>query len=321
MAVFPLYLVLAHDIDRPHNVFADQSSVLVRSVVLNWYYTTMTDSRLRFLIVGAGRGGTSLLMGLLDAHSRLEVGLERHTVECLMGHGLGVPTADIRKDLAQVRSAQFRAACDNDAAQHPAVAWGNKITTEQIYGLEDQNFANPGQVDVLKILFEGYLSDVIVIFILRDGRTCVRSKLARTTQQLAHACARWRYSVQVMDYLERYHANTVTVRYEELVKNPQTVLRNLCDVLDVEFEPNMLAGVANEKLPDEYRSDRISKASLSFAGAPVLAFPLLMDELRRLGYISPARFWMGRLTYSRWSPLLFLVVGAIAVMSVQSFLG
>ena len=92
----------------------------------------MADSRLRFLIVGAGRGGTSLLMGLLDAHSRLEVGLERHTVECLMGHGLGVPAADIRKDLAQVRSAQFRAACDNDAAQHPTVVWGNKITTEQI---------------------------------------------------------------------------------------------------------------------------------------------------------------------------------------------
>ena len=64
-----------------------------------------------------------------------------------------------------------------------------------------------------------------------------------------------------MDCLECCHANTVTVRYEELVRNPQTVLRNLCDVLDVEFEPNMLAGVANEKLPDEYRSDRISKAS------------------------------------------------------------
>ncbi|GIT25501.1 MAG: hypothetical protein CM1200mP41_15450 [Gammaproteobacteria bacterium] len=42
---------------------------------------------------------------------------------------------------------------------------------------------------MLQILFEENLSDVIVIFILRDGRTCVRSKLARTTQQLAHACA------------------------------------------------------------------------------------------------------------------------------------
>ena len=122
-------------------------------------------------LIVSQRGGTSLLMGLLDAHSRLEVGLERHTVECLMGHGLGVPAADIRKGLAQVRSAQFRAACDNDAAQHPTVAWGNKITTEQIYGLEDQNFANPGQVNVLQILFEENLSDVIVIFILRDGRT------------------------------------------------------------------------------------------------------------------------------------------------------
>ena len=97
--------------------------------------------------------------------------------------------------------------------------------------------------------------------------------------------------------------------------------RLYCDVLDVEFEPEMLAGVANEKLPGEYRSDHISKASLSFVGAPVLAFPLLMDELRRLGYVSPARFWIGRFTYSRWSPLLFLVVGAMAVMSVQSFLG
>ena len=124
-----------------------------------------------------------------------------------------------------------------------------------------------------------------------------------------------------MDYLERHHPHTVTVRYEELVRNPQTVLRNLCDVLNVEFEPDMLAGVANEKLPGEYRSDHISKASLSFVGAPVLAFPLLMDELLSLLYISRASFWMGRLTYSRWSPLLFLAVGAIAVMSVQSFLG
>ena len=277
----------------------------------------MSERRLRFLVVGAGRGGTSLLMGLLDAHPGLGVGLERHTVECLMGHGLEVPAAGIKERLVYERSVRFRAACDADAERNPSLYWGNKVTTEQIYGLEDHNFCNPGEIDVVKTLFSEHLDDVFVIFILRDGRTCVRSKLQRTNQDLAHACARWRYSVRVMDYISRHHPQSIIIRYEDLVHDARSVLRRICEALDVEFEEQMLAGVSNEKLPEEYRNDQISRSGLSFKGVPALAFPLLMDELKRLGYISGFRYWLGRVTYSRWSIPLCLLLSLLGLVGLQ----
>ena len=45
----------------------------------------MSADNFEFLVIGAGRGGTSLLAGLLDFHDQLDVGFEQYSEACLAG--------------------------------------------------------------------------------------------------------------------------------------------------------------------------------------------------------------------------------------------
>ena len=253
-----------------------------------------------FLIVGAGRGGTSLLMGLLDGHSELEIGYELHAIGCLMGFDLPDAAREHRAAMMEYRIDEFRRRCDEEAARHPDKLWGNKITSEQIYGLHDHNVVNGSREDETQAFFQGHFADIPVIFILRDGRSCVRSKLARTTQDLAHAISRWKYSVRMCQQLKRQHAQLHVLKYEDLLLDPEGTLRGVCRFLGVEYQAGMLQGVANEKMLSEYRSSKIDKSKLSLRGVPPLSIPLLLDDLRALDYISDLQYWLQRIRYNRW---------------------
>jgi len=87
-------------------------------------------SNFDFLIVGAGRGGTSLLTGVLDSHPNVVVSFEKFAIDCLMRLGLQMPAGEIKPTLAQTRSAEFRDQCEREARKQTGKKWGNKITTE-----------------------------------------------------------------------------------------------------------------------------------------------------------------------------------------------
>ena len=267
-----------------------------------------------FLIVGAGRGGTSLLMGLLDGHSELEIGYELHAIACLMGFDLPEAARSHRAEMMDYRISHFLRRCREEAAQHPRKLWGNKITTEQAYGLHDHNVVNGSSVDEIHALFQQQLADTPVIFILRDGRSCVRSKLARTGQDLAHAVSRWKYSVRMCRQLRRQHAKLHVLKYEDLLRDPETTLSEVCNFLGVEYQPAMLQGVANEKMLSEYRSSKIDRSKLSLKGVPPLSVPLMLDDLRELGYLSAAQYWLQRIRYNRWFGVTMAGLAAILAL-------
>ena len=85
----------------------------------------MLSKEFNFLVVGAGRGGTSLIAGLLDSHSKLEVGLELFSVDCLVGKNIFTSGANIFNQ----RVNAFVVACRKKAMLYPSHFWGNKITT------------------------------------------------------------------------------------------------------------------------------------------------------------------------------------------------
>jgi hypothetical protein len=249
---------------------------------------TAPGSPFHFLVVGAGRGGTSLLAGLLDSHSRLEVGFELFSIDCLMGRRPPRPSilrARKQDRLIHNRVNAFKRECLKEARKYPGKLWGNKITTEHIYGLEDHNRLNPGaKADVLEFLFRESLPEVKVIFILRDGRACVRSKVSRTGQAVELACARWKFSVQVYKYLRERHERNVLLKFEDLLQEPVAVLTRACDLLGVPFESRMLEGTKSAKLPPEYRRDSIIKSKLAAADGNEWWHSLIAEELRYCGY-------------------------------------
>lgn len=243
---------------------------------------TMRNGSFSLLVCGAGRSGTSLLGCLLDGHHQLEVDFEHSGVASLMGQEVMARPGQIY----QARVRNFLRACHKQAALHPDKYYGNKITTEQLFGLEDHNAANPFQrIDILDRFFNGALVGVKIIFILRDGRTCVRSKTQRTEQSVQVACERWKYSVQVYKFLQQRHRNNICIRYEDLVARPEFELTRICDFLNLSFDPGMMAGTTNKKMPEMYKREKIDPATLSLERIPTGCEELIRNELEECGYL------------------------------------
>jgi hypothetical protein len=237
----------------------------------------------RFHVLGAGRGGTSLLAALLDAHPALEVGFERHAVSYLMGEAIapGGP-----QPLHQ-RLATYLKACRGDAAAAAAEGriWGNKITTEQVFGLEtawQQESAPPP--DLLDVVFNGYLKDQLIVFVLRDGRSCALSKMRRAGLPLAEACRRWQLSVRCWEVLQRRPFPTLCLRFEDLLAQPQATLTPICSQLGLAFDPAMLAGTGSDRLLPEYRRDGFDLSRAADTDLPAEGLALIADDLLACGY-------------------------------------
>lgn len=233
-----------------------------------------------FLIIGAGRGGTSLLASCLGGHSRTHVAMELFGADVLMGHGM--PPGN-RRSLLETRIRRFRDCCEEERARFPGVIWGNKITTEHLYGLEDHNALNPPYRDVIRP-FRETMGDYRVAFILRDGRSCIASKTRRTGQPLAQAAFRWRYSVAVLRSLQASGMPFTLVKFEELVLRPRETLEGVCAGLDLDFEEAMLGQTASKALIPEYRQDGFiaDKAGIPDLPEDILCF--IRSDLEYCGY-------------------------------------
>lgn len=228
-----------------------------------------------FLVIGAGRSGTGLLAGLLDSHPRLEVGFEQDSEAILLAAG----------EPSWRRAMRFRSRCEECASGFPEQQWGNKITTEQIRGLEDDG-RDPAEA--LAHFFDEVMRGITKICILRDGRTCVRSKMNRNRRGLAieEASRRWCYSVFVHDFLAD-RGDAVVLRFEDLVADARSVLMPVCDRLGVEWDDAILAGTRNEKLPPEYRQTGFNPAPTVVDDLPAGCMSIIEADLHRLGYLDP----------------------------------
>lgn len=203
-----------------------------------------------------------------------------------MGRSLFHNIGRSKKKLIYNRTNAFREACINESKKFPGKLWGNKITTEQICGLEDHNLVNPDQkVDIINFFFRNSMPDIKIVFILRDGRTCVRSKVNRTGQSIELACLRWKFSVQVYRYLKEFHNNNITIKFEDLLNNPRFILEDICNFLGVPFEEKMLVGTKNEKMLPEYQSDTFKQSKIGLENIPEKYYFMIQDDLRYCGYL------------------------------------
>jgi hypothetical protein len=238
------------------------------------------SARGSFLVVGAGRGGTSLLAALLDAHSALEVVFEHGAAEFLLDAPPG-------ESLTRARS--LRSACDRLAAQSTAGLWGNKITTEQVAALGSMLTGATEVVEhaVLADLFLGAFGDTKVVSIVRDGTSCIASKVQRTGQSMELAAARWMYSVRCVDFLRTHHSAQLSVRFEELVSEPEATMTTVCSFLGVEFEPAMLLATNSPKLLPEYRRTGFDTDAARPRSLPPDITALISPALTAAGYSVP----------------------------------
>lgn len=194
-------------------------------------------AKFEILVMGCGRGGTTLLSSILDAHPNLEVESEYRSKEILMSPGIGVKKLD-----------EFLQACSRRAEQRNLeTMWGNKITTEQLRGLTDsfdfktKQWSAEGAFGAAGLRMIDKLAEAIpkILFIVRDGRACIASQIKRGfSWQLASR--NWQYSLCVLNRLRDHNCHVV--RFEDLVLYPDVVLNQVCRFVDVEYHTDMLKG-------------------------------------------------------------------------------
>ena len=151
---------------------------------------------------------------------------------------------------------------------------------------------------------------------IRDPRDRYEASIAKWPDgkgRAGGAVARWRYSeAMARDHEARWPDRYRIVRFEDMVDDPETVIRSVCEFLGEEFEPAMLDMPAADKhrarLADGH--DRTEILSEEFVGRYRHGVPteeiafiqlLLGRRMRERGYsLDPmrfsraewARFWM-----------------------------
>lgn len=227
-----------------------------------------------FIVLGAGRSGTSLLMAQINQHSQLACALESGAVPILSNPVKGL----LRRDSPNNRMRRFAQHCDAAANKSTKAFYGNKITTEQLL------LPLPEQPEAAIKNFLKYFSNKPIIFLVRDGRTCIPSKVKRGEKSLPEAIFFWKAAAVMLEYLKAHHNKLLVLKYEDLLNAPEKLLLQVCGFLGVPWEVEMLQATNSTVLPEMYRNPKILKEK-ALPPTPEAWHIQIRDKLQYLGYL------------------------------------
>lgn len=203
-------------------------------------------------VVGVARSGTTLLRLMLDAHPRLAIPPETHFIpklikacaeegdrharvmELLTHHrrwpDFQLDADDLRRRLEGIQpltaTAALRAFYGAYAEREGKPRWGDKT---------------PSYVRKMRRIHR-VLPEARFVHLIRDGRDVALSlvEVHFGPEQLTDAAAKWTKEIgkarrdagRVPHYME--------VRYEDLVAEPEPILRRICEFVALEWDPAML---------------------------------------------------------------------------------
>lgn len=108
-------------------------------------------------------------------------------------------------------------------------------------------------------LLAGVLPEAVFIHLHRDAREIVASYLAASWgyRSAGRAAAYWRLSVEAALKLEQAEPHrSLRIGYDDLVLDPEPLLRDLCALCELSYEPSML----------DYSSGRVARISTTMDG-------------------------------------------------------
>jgi hypothetical protein len=212
------------------------------------------------LIVGSGRSGTTLLRNILDAHPDLAVAHEAHFLAPLARHRraygkaggfdgeafvtdlyldpnfrrLGLGEVEARSALRSAFPADYAAAARAILAAYAASRGKSRFGDK-----------TPGYVKHMALLADIF-PEARFIHIIRDGRDVALAYLDRSEwgpTTVGEAALYWRSRVEKGREAGRLLGprRYREILYEDLVDDPEGTVRDLCDFIELEYHPGMLA--------------------------------------------------------------------------------
>jgi len=204
------------------------------------------NNRSTIFMVGAGHSGSTLLGLMLGAHPSVF-----YAGEAKKSAFLGDERKPLKKRVCKL--------CGLDC-----VVWGKLLPQDfaasDLYEVLSERTGRPIVLDSTKsaewighgvAAVRARGAEVRLIFLQRDGRAVVSSRLRKYPETTAHEHARdWRHQMEA----SRAFANTfpgpvIEMRYEALATEPERELRRVAGFLGLAFDPTMLTPWTTEQHP------------------------------------------------------------------------
>ncbi len=195
-------------------------------------------------ICGVGHSGSTLLGLILGSHSDCF-----YCGEAAKSRFLHNPNKPIKKRVCKI--------CGFDCP-----VWGDLNLTDSLdlYEQVSSKTEKPIAIDSTKNLewLEEQLTAIapttaqsFLIFLQRDGRAVLNSRARKyPDKDINELIESWRTQIQLTKELfQNFDRKKIKIRYEELATQPETVTRNLCDFLEIDYQPEMLHYYQQEHHP------------------------------------------------------------------------
>jgi hypothetical protein len=183
----------------------------------------MISSLNRFMLIGNGGGGTSLLRGLLNAHSELKVLFEDNK-----GGGTKTPEGEIERWIKLSKESDLM--------------WANKVPIEQF---KSRGWTNDDVVSLAE--------QFKIVWLIRRFSKYWKGKTEGVYRE------NWQWSQELYWLIrEAYPDRIIQVSFEDLLLRTVAELRRICNFLDVKYEANMLKGTSDTGL-GSYNQATINK--------------------------------------------------------------
>jgi hypothetical protein len=216
-----------------------------------------------FFLIGSGRSGTTLLRTIVNQHPEVCIPPESHGAlpnavkqyykggengwqrlvalslgEFLRHKNFRLWETDLQKNISELYELQNE--------KHSLTAIINYIYAEYIKkhkpGAKRWGDKTPFNTLRLKWVKKLY-PKAKYIFVLRDPRAVASSfRKSEINPSLKESALRWRASIKAFEKLEKESKNnTMLIKYEDLVIEPEVIIRKVCVFLNIDFQTIMLS--------------------------------------------------------------------------------
>jgi hypothetical protein len=203
-------------------------------------------------VVGLGRSGTTLLRLMLDAHPELAIPAETHFIPQVVRwfRRDRLSAVELAERLAALRRwGDFGIGEEEMRARlEPLEPLGPRRSIRAFYELYAEHQGKPRWGDKTPgyssrmHLIQNALPEARFIHLIRDGRDAAlsRAEASGKTVRPERAAKRWVERIGEAREEAKRIGHYIELRYEDLIVDPEAVLRRICEYIDLRFAPEML---------------------------------------------------------------------------------